>query len=408
MTLRDIIKKKDSIGHGHHHSNATNLPSSSGPSQDPPAPHTITLLRSDTNTQELIAPPSFSTITPTPPATASTSTLGTPARSDTGSSPPPSPRCHSHGLTSRFRSSSSASTASNVSKSDKRISQLLHLQRPSRSRASSSVSIHVPEDLPDVPSPVTTTDGTAEDREAKWEERATILALSNPETARTTTPPPPPNTLAPTIGALAALEGHDPSPSTSPKPLTDVQTDASLRNAIALHESGDLPKSTAIFSTLAHPIGANNPLAQVLYGLALRHGWGVPPDPSLAVHYLSLAASSSASIESLALRSGMKRGGAAKGELTLAIFELGNCYRHGWGVKKDPVGARTYYEVAANLGDVDACREAAWSWLEGFGGAKDKKRAAGYLRRAQELEKGEGKVGGGVGESWVWKEKYNP
>ena len=69
----------------------------------------------------------------------------------------------------------------------------------------------------------------------------------------------------------------------------------------------------------------------------------------------------------------MKKGGAAKGELVLAIFELGNCYRHAWGVpKKDPVAARHYYETAANLGDLDAMNEIAWCYLEGFGCKKDK------------------------------------
>jgi TPR repeat protein len=68
----------------------------------------------------------------------------------------------------------------------------------------------------------------------------------------------------------------------------------------------------------------------------------------------------------------MKKGGAAKGELVLAIFELANCFRHGWGVQKDAVAARQYYETAANLGDTDAMNEAAWCYLEGFGGKKDK------------------------------------
>jgi hypothetical protein len=56
--------------------------------------------------------------------------------------------------------------------------------------------------------------------------------------------------------------------------------------------------------------------------------------------YLSAAASNAASIETLALNSGRKGGGAAKGELVLAIFELANSFRHGWGVKKDPVAAK--------------------------------------------------------------------
>ncbi|EKG22258.1 Sel1-like protein [Macrophomina phaseolina MS6] len=68
----------------------------------------------------------------------------------------------------------------------------------------------------------------------------------------------------------------------------------------------------------------------------------------------------------------MKKGGAAKGELVLAMFELANSFRHGWGVKKDASAARQYYETAANLGDTDAMNEAAWCYIEGFGCKKDK------------------------------------
>ena len=68
----------------------------------------------------------------------------------------------------------------------------------------------------------------------------------------------------------------------------------------------------------------------------------------------------------------MKKGGAAKGELVLAMYELANSFRHGWGVAKDPVAARSYYETAANLGDTDAMNEVAKCYEEGLGGKKDK------------------------------------
>ena len=42
----------------------------------------------------------------------------------------------------------------------------------------------------------------------------------------------------------------------------------------------------------------------------------------------------------MALQAGLKKGGLAKGELVLAIFELANCFRHGWGIAKDPVAAK--------------------------------------------------------------------
>lgn len=42
----------------------------------------------------------------------------------------------------------------------------------------------------------------------------------------------------------------------------------------------------------------------------------------------------------MALQAGLNKGGAAKGELVLAIFELANCFRNGWGVERDPVAAK--------------------------------------------------------------------
>jgi hypothetical protein len=47
--------------------------------------------------------------------------------------------------------------------------------------------------------------------------------------------------------------------------------DEDIQEAIRLHEAGDLEQSTKLFGRLADPEGANNPLSQVLYGLALRY-----------------------------------------------------------------------------------------------------------------------------------------
>ena len=54
------------------------------------------------------------------------------------------------------------------------------------------------------------------------------------------------------------------------------------------------------------------------------------------------------------------------------MYELANSFRHGWGVEKDPVAARSYYETAANLGDADAMNEVARMYEAGEGGKKDK------------------------------------
>lgn len=78
------------------------------------------------------------------------------------------------------------------------------------------------------------------------------------------------------------------------------------------------------------------------------------------MNYLSAAASNAATVENLALQAGLKKGGAAKGELVLAIFELANCFRHGWGIPKDAVAAKQYYETAANLGDTGTLPSSGW------------------------------------------------
>jgi TPR repeat protein len=169
-------------------------------------------------------------------------------------------------------------------------------------------------------------------------------------------------TISPADGAASPAGSR-------PRSISDAAGDENIQEAIRLHEAGELTKATEMFGRLAE---TGNVLSQVLYGLSLRHGWGCTPDPPKAVTYLRTAASNSAAIEAEALRAGMKKGGAAKGELVLAIFELANCFRHGWGVEVDKVAARQYYETAANLGDTDAMNEAAWCYLEGFGGKKDK------------------------------------
>jgi TPR repeat protein len=40
---------------------------------------------------------------------------------------------------------------------------------------------------------------------------------------------------------------------------------------------------------------------------------------------------------------------ASKGELVMAIYELGVSFRHGWGVQKDKQTACYYFKIAAEL-----------------------------------------------------------
>lgn len=107
-------------------------------------------------------------------------------------------------------------------------------------------------------------------------------------------------------------------------------------------------------------------------GLSHRHGWGCEINVAEGVRYFELAAKNSANIEEAALKQGSKAGGKAKGELAMALYELGNCHRHGWGMGKDPKMAFKYYQMAANMGDIESKNETAWCLENGFGTKKDK------------------------------------
>ncbi|KAL4744169.1 hypothetical protein BDV11DRAFT_210825 [Aspergillus similis] len=333
MPLREILHKKDRL-------NNTSDQYATGTLDSANSVPEIRFTRSDTTTQEIIIPPShdadYEDRLPSPRPSSSSSSS------------------HRRTLNPFHRSRTPPEPQDPGSPRERRFSDFLR-------RGSSSSSVNLPPDLPQIAADA----GDEQEREAQWEKRATVLAQRSSRYGS------PNHSPAPSVG-LGSENVQPRSRSSSHSRINDPQGDVNILEAIRLHEAGELEQSTSMFAQLADPNGANNALSQVLYGLALRHGWGCRPDPEKAVVYLSAAASNSASIEAQALEAGLKKGGAAKGELVLAIFELGNCFRNGWGVKKDPAAARQYFETAANLGDTDAMNEVAWCYLEGFGGKKDK------------------------------------
>ena len=346
MGLRDIIRKKDDA------QDAAAPPQQQG-LQPPPE---FVFIRSDTSNHEVIQPPDD------------------PVPQGGGSGGIGNRRSISDVFRSRSRSASVASgTSQQLPQEEKqrrpgsrRLSDVLHLRRDVES------SEHVPDNLPEIVLPRDPSD--VESTESQWEKRATMLAGQN-ERARSrpsSRPGSRHSDVPPVVGQvstdrLLAMRMEQQQQIGSPPPadgsgrpgvgsrrgsaVSTKEIDQDIQEAIRLHEAGNLEASTRIFGRLADPSGANNPLSQVLYGLALRHGWGCAPNPEEAVRHLTAAASNAASVEQLALQAGLKKGGAAKGELVLAIFELANCFRHGWGINKDPVAAKQYYETAANLGD---------------------------------------------------------
>ncbi|KAL8303541.1 hypothetical protein RB597_004997 [Gaeumannomyces tritici] len=402
MGLRDLLKKKDKDGDegggpAEKQQQQQHQGAAGGDDDHLARPPDFKFIRSDTHSAEVIHPPSAPV---TPKVTAPGGDSGSISGGEGGGSGRRSFFGGSSSSSSRKRDQSTTTTTTGhlgsgekKEKGLRRLSQKLHLTRSSGGTSSENV----PQDLPEiVVAPAVGSgdgDGDGDGNEAQWEQRATLLAREN---ERVRSRPGSPDgggggggggDLAGGLGSMEIGDGGAGGGSggrkRSASAVSTKAIDDDIQEAIRLHEAGDLERSTVLFGRLADPQGANNPLSQVLYGLALRHGWGCEPDQAGAVHYLSKAAANAATVETLALQAGMKKGGAAKGELVLAIFELANCFRHGWGVPKDAVAAKQYYETAANLGDTDAMNEVAWCYLEGFGCKKDKFASAKYYRLAE-------------------------
>lgn len=270
MGLRDILRKKDKIEESKDNRREDAVNSLKAPE--------FTFIRSDTNTHEIIHPPSDGN-SPTYEGRTDGAYLG--AYDAKLSSPATSPR--SRGFppvsSSNNKSSGSNSNLTTGPSPARRLSQRLRL---SRAPASSE---NVPADLPEI---VTTTadPAAADDRdgtELQWEKRATILAktANENEALHRSAPASPalggggppviPAELVQQRGGMRVVVDDGRGRTDAKNGVASTPTiDADIQQAIKLHEEGELEQSTRLFGVLADPKGANNPLSQVLYGLALR------------------------------------------------------------------------------------------------------------------------------------------
>ncbi|KAL7316747.1 hypothetical protein PS15m_003197 [Mucor circinelloides] len=184
-------------------------------------------------------------------------------------------------------------------------------------------------------------------------------------------------------------------PATKRASQSTEDTQDYLQLGMKYHEKGELEKATHYWRLSAE---AGSPLGLFFYGIALRHGWGCKRNPTKAVRYLQSAAECAV----YDLQTGIAQSASvAKSELVLAIYELGVCFRHGWGVPKNLETATYYFQVASNLGDPDAQNDLGFCYAHGLGVKKDLYCAAKYYRLAE--RQGQGMIGN----SWIWKDKYN-
>ncbi|KAJ9118631.1 hypothetical protein QFC22_003851 [Naganishia vaughanmartiniae] len=142
----------------------------------------------------------------------------------------------------------------------------------------------------------------------------------------------------------------------------------------------------------------------VMYGLALRHGWGVAQDEKAAFNWFGKACETTMLADD--------RQGASNGdllakkekskltpELIMALYEVGNCFFHGWGLPHpDYPMAVSYFQLAAESGDKDAQEQLGLILSQGKPGVKkDMYTAAKWYRTA--IAQG----ASGVGLSWIYK-----
>lgn len=173
-----------------------------------------------------------------------------------------------------------------------------------------------------------------------------------------------------------------------------------LQLGIQHHEANRLQDSVQCFERSAKE-GGGCGVGMLMYGLALRHGWGCKKNEALGFKWVRKAAESA--VEDLEkLRTGQVDADSrsVQAELVLAIYEVGQCFFHGWGVVKDQKMAVSYYMVAARLGDGDAQGDLAFCLANGKGCKKNKKDAARWYRAA--VQQGQSDVG----LAWIYKEKY--
>ncbi|KAJ2781904.1 hypothetical protein H4R18_002610 [Coemansia javaensis] len=191
----------------------------------------------------------------------------------------------------------------------------------------------------------------------------------------------------------AARSGGGAKPATDAAAAPDQGVEL-FQKAVRFHEEGDLVSATAYFKRAAD---RQNPLGMLFYGLSLRHGWGCQANEHLAFVFLQKAGEI---VVPQVKDMDPAVAGMAREELAMAIYELGQSYRHGWGVSQNKKTAAYYFEVAADLGDADAQADVAACYEKGDGVKRDMRRAAHYYRLAHSQ---------GVrlfGTSWIFKKKY--
>ncbi|SZF00255.1 unnamed protein product [Blumeria hordei] len=188
-------------------------------------------------------------------------------------------------------------------------------------------------------------------------------------------------------------------------PSTESTAQEHVEKAIRYHKADMLNKSTYHLRLAAR---MNHPTGMLLYALACRHGWGMRPNQREGVAWLRKAADE-VGLEVADDENLMQAGKVVdmsdlktkKAQFALSIYELGVSHMNGWGIEQDKALALRCFEIAGSWGDADAMAEAGFCYAQGVGCKKDLKRSAKFYRQA------EAKGINMIGNSWIYKAKYN-
>jgi len=133
-------------------------------------------------------------------------------------------------------------------------------------------------------------------------------------------------------GSAQSLNAH----SRAQQPTENLDNPQTPHEFLALgilhHEANRLQESAYCFERAATENGGCG-VGMLMWGLSLRHAWGTEKDERAAFGWLRKAADAAVSDLEHATEKGERN--AVKSELVLAIYEVGQCFFHGWGVETD-------------------------------------------------------------------------
>lgn len=126
-------------------------------------------------------------------------------------------------------------------------------------------------------------------------------------------------------------------------------------------EASNAKLETSTFSEVEEKARSGDPVAQLAMGEKYKEGKGVAKDPTEAIKWFRMAAD--------------------QGD-TNGMRELGAAYMKGEGFEKDPARAREYFAKGAEAGDFNCMYLLGWLYVRGEGGPKDAKAAFPWLLKA--------------------------